>query len=156
MTPQEKKFQDSYLDGASDWKLMVDLDRNLKFPKEVAETNQRPDMILMSSSTKRIGLIELTVPSEERIEVSGELKKARYAPLQEQGKANGWRVQIWAIEVGCKGFPAASMASFLKDIGLTGSERTQSLKIIGEIAENASRRVWNWSHFAEWGNREVR
>ena len=100
MTPQEKKFQDSYLDGASDWKLMVDVDRNLKFPKEVAETNQRPDMILMSSSTKRIGLIELTVPSEERIEVSGELKKARYAPLQEQGKANGWRVQIWAIEVG--------------------------------------------------------
>ena len=79
---------------------MVDVDRNLKFPKEVAETNQRPDMILMSSSTKRIGLIELTVPSEERIEVSGELKKARYAPLQEQGKANGWRVQIWAIEVG--------------------------------------------------------
>ena len=90
------------------------------------------------------------------MEVSGELKKARYAPLQEQGRANGWAVQIWSIEVGCKGFAAASMASFLKDIGLTGSERTRSLKKIGEVAESASRKIWNWSHFVEWGKREVR
>ena len=40
----------------------------------------------MSEGTKRIGLIELTVPSKERIEVSGELKRAKYAPLQEEGK----------------------------------------------------------------------
>ena len=65
----------SYLDGANDWKLHVDLDRKLKFPREVAVTNLRPDMLLVSESTKRIGLVELTVPSEERIEVSGELKK---------------------------------------------------------------------------------
>ena len=153
---QGKTEQTSYLDGAKDWKLMVDLDRNLKFPTEVAITNMRPDMVLMSSSTKRVGLIELTVPSEERVEVSGELKKARYAPLQEEGKANGWNVQVWAIEVGCKGFPAASMATFLKDLGLSCSERTHHLKKIGEIAENSSRKIWSWSHFAEWGNREVK
>ena len=153
---QEKTEQTSYLDGANDWKLMVDLDRNLKFPKEVAITNQRPDMVLMSNSTKKIGLIELTVPSEERVEVSGELKKARYAPLQEEGKANGWKVQVWAIEVGCKGFPAASMASFLKDMGLPCSERAHKLKKIGEVAENSSRKIWGWSHFTEWGDREVK
>ena len=154
---QEKTGQTSYLDGANDWKLMVDLDRNLKFPMEVAVTNQRPDMVLMSNSTKRIGLIELTVPNEERVEVSGELKKARYAPLQEEGKANGWKVQVWAIEVGCKGFPAASMATFLKDLGLSCSERTHQLKKIGEIADKSSRKIiWSWSHFAEWGNREVK
>ena len=113
-------------------------------------------MVLMSNSTKKIGLIELTVPSEERVEVSGELKKARYAPLQEEGKANGWKVQVWAIEVGCKGFPAASMASFLKDMGLPCSERAHKLKKIGEVAENSSRKIWGWSHFTEWGNREVK
>ena len=146
-TPIQERVPHSYLDGAIDWKLMVDLGGNLKFPRQVAITNQRPDMILMSEATKRIGLIELTVPSEERIEVSGELKRAKYAPLQEEGKANGWNVRVWAVEVGCKGFPAASMASFLKDIGIAGGERTRLLKKIGEEAENSSRMIWNWSNF---------
>ena len=91
-TPMQKRLPCSYLDGANDWKLMVDLGGNLKFPRQVAITNQRPDMVLMSEGTKRIGLIELTVPSEERIEVSGELKRTKYAPLQEEGEANGWNV----------------------------------------------------------------
>ena len=134
--------------------LYVDLDRKLKFPREVAVTILRPDILLVSESTKRIGLIELTVPSEERIEVSGELKKFKYAPLQEQGKVNGWNVNIWAVEVGCKGFPAASMASFLKDIGIAGGERNLQLKKIGEEAMNASRMIWNWSHFTQWGNKK--
>ena len=66
---------------------------------QIADTNQRPDMILMSESTRLAGVIELTVPREDRVEVSGELQKARYAPLQEQGKDNGWKVHVWAFEV---------------------------------------------------------
>lgn len=31
-----------YLDGASDWRLHVDLDGKLKVPAKVAETNLRP------------------------------------------------------------------------------------------------------------------
>ena len=151
-TPTQKSLLGSYLDGATDWKLMSDLDGNLKFPIQVADTNKRPDMILVSESTKRIGLIELTVPSEERVEVSGELKKARYAPLQEEGKTRGWNVHMWAVEVGCKGFPAASMGSFLKDIGIAGGERNRQLKKIGEVAMSSSRRIWNWSNFTQWGN----
>jgi hypothetical protein len=150
--PTQKCLPGSYLDGANDWKLMTDLYGNLKFPIQVAVTNQRPDMILLSESTKRIGLIELTVPNEDRVEVSGELKKAKYAPLQEQGKTNGWNVHLWAVEVGCKGFPAASMASFLKDIGIAGGERNSQLKKIGEEAMNSSRKIWGWSHFPQWGN----
>ena len=140
----------SYLDGANDWKIMVDLGGILKFPRQIADTNQRPDMLLMSESTKRVGVIELTVPGEERLEVSGELKKAKYAPLQEQGKVNGWRVHVWTVEVGCKGFSAASMASFLKDIGIGGGERNRLLKRIGDEAMMASRRIWNWSNLPKW------
>ena len=151
--PAERSLLGSYLDGANDWKLHVDLDRKLKFPREVAVTNLRPDMLLVSESTKRIGLVELTVPTEDRIEVSSELKKSKYAPLQEQGKVNGWNVNIWAVEVGCRGgFTAASMASFLKDIGIAGGERNLQLKKNGEEAMSASRMIWNWSHFTQWGN----
>ena len=140
----------SFLDGANDWKLMVDLGGNLKVPRQIADTNQRPDMMLISESTRLAGVIELTVPREDRVEVSGELKKMRYAPLQEQGKANGWKVHVWAVEVGCRGFPAASMASFLKDIGMAGSERNRLLKRIGDEAMMASRRIWNWSNLPKW------
>ena len=59
---------------------------------------------------------------------------------------------MWAVEVGCKGFPAASMASFLKDIGIAGGERNRQLKKIGGVAMTSSRRIWNWSHFTQWGN----
>ena len=37
----------SYLDGAADWQLQVDLDGRLKVPEEVADTSLRPDMILI-------------------------------------------------------------------------------------------------------------
>ena len=150
--PQTEFESRCYLDSASDWRLTVDLDGRLKVPEEVAVTNLRPDMLLISDGTKKMGIVELTVPGEERIEVSGELKRTKYAGLQEEGRKNGWLVQIWAIEVGCRGFPAASMASFLKEIGIHGNERRRKLKRIGEVAENASRSIWGWSHFKNWGN----
>ena len=40
--PIQERVPHSYLDGAVDWKLMVDLGGNLKFPRQVAITNQRP------------------------------------------------------------------------------------------------------------------
>ena len=106
-------------------------------------------MLIISNSTKKVGLVEMTVPSEERVEISGEMKKEKYAPLQEEGKANGWKVQVWAVEVGCRGFPASSIASFYKEIGITGSERNRLLKKIGEVAGNASRRIWSWSNIKQ-------
>ena len=42
--------------------MMVDLGNNLKFHSEIAVTNQRPDMLIISNSTKKVGLlVELEV-----------------------------------------------------------------------------------------------
>ena len=152
-TSTQIRLPTSYLDGAHDWTLTVDLDKKLVFPRQVAVTDYRPDMLLMSESKKKLGIIELTVPSEERIEVSGEGKRLKYAHLQEEGKANGWNVTVWAVEVGCKGFKAASLTTFLKDLGMAGGERNRHLKKIEEEAENASRRIWNCSHSTQWGRK---
>ena len=152
-TSTQIRLPTSYLDGAHDWIFTVDLDTKLVFPRQVAVTDYRPDMLLMSESKKKLGIIELTVPSEERIEVSGEGKKLKYAHLQEKGKANGWNVALWAVEVGCKGFKAASLTTFLKDLGMAGGERTRHIKKIEEEAENASRRIWNCSHSTQWGRK---
>ena len=135
----------SYLDGAGDWSLKVDLDNRLRVPERVSETNLRPDMLLISDSTKRMGIVELTVPSEERVEIAGEMKREKYQRIVQDGKERGWTVRVWAVEVGYRGFPAASMASFLKDIGLGGGERNRALRRIGDAAESGSRAIWRWS-----------
>ena len=57
---------------------------------------------------------------EERVEELNEIKRSKYAVLQVEGKKRGWSVQVWAVEVGCRGFPAGSLQTFFKDLGLTG------------------------------------
>ena len=129
----------------------MDLDGKLRVPHKIVETELRPDMLLISDSTKRMGLIELTVPSEDRVEVAGELKRTKYAVLQHEAKKKGWAVQIWAVEVGCRGFPAASMATLLREMGLTAGEKKRKLRKLGEAAERASKWLWNCSRLQEWG-----
>ena len=140
-----KSTLSSYFDGAGDWKMSVDLDGRLRVPERVTETNLRPDMLLISDSTKRMGIVELTVPSEERVEVAAEMKREKYEAIVQGGKEKGWTVRVWTVEVGCRGFPAASMASFLKDIGIGGGERNRVLRRIGEAAESSSKAIWRWS-----------
>ena len=148
---QEPCSNSSYLNSANDWQVKVDLRGKLKIPSSITITDLRPDMIIVSESTKQLGIIELTVPNENRIEVSSEIKKAKYAPLAEEAKQKGWRVRIWAVEVGCKGFPARSLTVLFRDMGYTGRERKELLRRIGDVAEEASRAIWRWSSIKEWG-----
>ena len=102
--------------------------------------------------TKKMDIVELAVPGEEKmgVHVSAELKRTKYADLQEEGRKNGWIVQIWTIKIGHRGFPAASTATFFKEIGIGGNERRRKLK---KLRENAnSRTIWRCRHFKSWGS----
>ena len=57
----------------------------------------------------------------------------------------------WAVEVGCRGFPAISMSTFMKDLGYKGGERKKAIERIGKVAEEASQSLWKASHFKKWG-----
>ena len=85
--------------------------------------------------------------------MSGEMKRAEYAPIVEEGTRKGWRVRVWTVEVGCRGFPAQSMTALLRDIGYTGKERKALLRKIGDVTEEASRAIWSWSNVKEWGKK---
>ena len=150
-TRRKERTKRSYLDGAADWRLKVDLDRRLQVPEEVAPTNLRPDLILVSDSARKMGVMELTVPNEDRVEVSNEMKRSKYATLQVEGKKRGWSVQVWAVEVGCRGFPAGSMATFLSDLGFIGANKRRVLRKVGEAAEKGSKWIWRCSQRMEWG-----
>ena len=54
--------------AAQDWQLNVDLGRQLKFPETIAVTTLRPDMVLMSETSRPVVLLELTVPWEDQME----------------------------------------------------------------------------------------
>ena len=71
------------LTAAKYWRVIADLGRRLKFPDVVqVRTLLRPDLLIYSTSIKRIIWWEQTCPSEERIEESHELKITRYDDLR--------------------------------------------------------------------------
>ena len=150
-TETKEEEHHTYLSSAKDWKITVDLDTSLKIPRDICNTNLRPDLIMVSRKTKQIGILELTVPNEDRIEVSGELKRAKYEPIAHEARLKGWSVRIWAVEVGCRGFPAVSMSTFFKDLGYKGSGKKRAIERISKAAEEASHSLWKASHFKEWG-----
>lgn len=55
------KTSSGILATARDWQLLVDLEKQLKFPNHIVTTTLRPDVVLSSESTKQV-LLELTVP----------------------------------------------------------------------------------------------
>ena len=48
---------------------------------QVTEFNLRPDTLLISDSSRKMGVVELTVSNEERIEQSGEQKRTKFSEL---------------------------------------------------------------------------
>lgn len=127
---------------ASDWEMKVDIGKKLVFPVHMAVTKQRPDIILFSEAAKTVVLVELTVPWEERMEESHELKAARYEMLVEEVRQNGWKVHCFPVEVGCRGFPSRSLRRMWKALGMLPSKIRTACKRTGEEAERCSRWLW--------------
>ena len=108
----------------------------MRIPKEVVNTDLRPDMFFISKKkTNRIGMLELTVPGEDRIDVSGELKRTKYAPLEVEGKRNGLTVRIWALGVTFRVFFCDFYRGFLEGHGSKGGKR----KIASAAESDAAR-----------------
>ena len=153
MPSKPKKSQKGYsiLARARDWEIQVDLRKKLVFPEEVAVTRLRPDMVLLSRSSKSILIVELTVPWEERLDISHQLKKAKYQDLVDEAHLKGWHAVQFPIEIGCRGFPGKSLRFFFQQLGLPPSKTKKAVKAIGAAAESSSRWLWlrrgdMWSH----------
>lgn len=102
--PPLAKTQTGLLGTAKDWQLRVDLCKQLRFPENIVDTRLRPDIVLYSESSKRVFMLELTVPWEERMEEASNRKKEKYAELVVDCRSRGWRAQCLPIEVGSRGF----------------------------------------------------
>merc|ERR1712194_277711 len=114
---QLKGNRRSMLDGAKDWKILVDMDDKMVYPPEIYGTSQRPDIVIWFSKLRRVLNVELTCPAEEGIEAAQARKEARYFSLNCANKDRGWNSTVSTLEVGARGFVARTVPRLLKGLG---------------------------------------
>ena len=104
------------------------------FPAEIATTILRPDLVLWSPSLKKVLIIELTVPWEDPVDEAYERKHLGYAELAAEAQHRGWNTEVRPVEVGCRGFVAASTTKLLRDLGIRGQSQCLAIKAASEAA----------------------
>ena len=120
----------------------VDVDQQLGFPEAICISTQRPDIVIYSLKLRKIILIELTCPAEENIEEERSEKKSRYEGLLKDCINAGWKVHLFAIEVGACGFAPWLLRSCLLRLGFI--QRTVR-DIIEKASDTALRcSFWTW------------
>ncbi|KAG7503792.1 hypothetical protein JOB18_045005 [Solea senegalensis] len=100
--------------SARDWKLLVDIDQQLKFPPEIATTTLTPDVVLWSVSLRKAYIIKLTIPWEDSVGETYEQKHQCYAELAAEAQHRSWNTEVRPVEVGCRGFVATSTTKLLR------------------------------------------
>ncbi|MGH0136670.1 UNVERIFIED_CONTAM: hypothetical protein FKN15_037521 [Acipenser sinensis] len=119
--------------------MMADVGQRLIFPLEIATTNLRPYIVLWSGSACLVHLVELTVPWEDAVDEAYERKKLWYAQLATEAEQRGWKVQVYPVEVGCRGFVSLSTTRFLKDV----DEAYERKKLrYAQLATEVEQRGW--------------
>ena len=103
------------LHQASDWVLLADIDSNYCFPIHIAFTQLRPDITIFSNVLRKVILIELTCPCEENMESWHSTKINKYLALKTTIESNGWSVELFAVEVGARGYCSKSALCCLKN-----------------------------------------
>ena len=130
------------LNGASDWKISVDLRTSLQFLVHIIQTEKQLDIVAWSDLKKSVRLIELTVPWEENWEKAHEQKENRYETLRANCVEKGWICHVNPIEVGCCDFLGHSVISFLSKIGITGRSLRVASNRLQTAAQYASSWIW--------------
>ena len=95
-------------------------------------------------------MIELTCPCEENFEKHHEEKLNRYTDLQAECEIAGWRVYLYAVEVGARGYTAQSLSSCLRALGLKQQLLRTCLAEVGDEALRTSFHIWMWRDSSKW------
>lgn len=87
----------------------------------------RPDITLVSESTKTIIIFELSVPWEDRLQEAYKRKRAKYEGLVIDFQKQGWKARCMPIEVGSKGFAGQSLYRACSALGIKGVKRRKAI-----------------------------
>ena len=131
--------------------MLADLRRQLVFLREIRTTTLRPDLVMWSAVERSVHLMELTIPWEEGMTAAHERKHLKYSELAAECQEAGWRVRVYPVEVGSRGFVGKTVVQLLRSAGMMGTSLRKAVKELGEEAEKAS--YWLWLRRKEkgWG-----
>ena len=150
-----KRKAKSLLDCASDWRVQADFDSlQFCFPTEICSTSERPDLVIWSSRTKVVILVELTCPAEEGIQNASNRKMKRYIDIQLLIRENGWTPHLFTIEVGARGFVAKSTIRMFRSLGLSHNTTSKCAKDLSVIAAKCSHAIYVARDCVHWDSKK--
>ena len=102
------------------------------------------------------GLIKLMCPAEENIEERHSAKISCYEDLLKDCINAGWKVHLFAIEVGARGYAVCSLRSYLSRLGFTQRTVRDIIKKASYTALRCSFWIWLKRVDHYWSNTERR
>ena len=107
-------------------------------------------MVFYSVSTRTAVLVELTCPAEENIDIRHEEKLGKYETLIPECWQMGWKVRVYAVEVGARGYVAPSTRSYFAQLGLKNSSVRKLCKEASDVVLRWSFWIWIGKEKMEW------
>ena len=108
-------------------------------PLDVVPTTQRPDIVILNRTDRRIVLFELTVPWDSNVGNAHQLKMDKYAALVGDLENAGYRVNLFCFEVSVRGqitkANKARLKSFLFHV--SPARRSVFMKLANAISKAA-------------------
>ena len=138
------------LHHASDWVLIADLNSNYCFPVHIAFTQLRPDITIFSNSLRKVILIELTCPCEENMESWHGTKINKYSALKTIIESKGWCVELFAVEVGARGYCSKSVLCCFKKLGFNNALIRNSIRKLSKSFMECSFCIWLARNNKDW------
>ena len=100
-------------------------------------------------------LIELTCPCEENMEAWHNAKVNKYLPLKSVIENNGWSVDLFAVEVGARGYCSRSVLCCFKSLELRNRIINTTIKQISKCSMECSFSIWVARNNKAWSTKEI-
>ena len=145
------------LSKGTDWNLLVDLPgHNYVFPPEIYATSERPDIVIWSFTLHQAYIIELTCPAEEGIQTAAMRKVSKYTPLVENiSRETDWKIELFTIEVGERGFIATSTKSVLAKFGFPFQKLNTLCNLLSVTAAQCSFTIFQAANSKCWDKQSI-
>ena len=103
----------------------------------------RPDIVWWDDASKKLRMVELTVPFETGFQAAAERKETNYEDLVNRAWQAGYNAHLITVEVGARGVP--HMAGFRKlkqEVGLNQTELSSLLASVSQKVIEGYFQIW--------------
>ena len=140
--PRKRTPPVGILHQAPYWVLLVDLDGNCSFLIHIAFTQIRPNITIFSNALRKVTLIELTCPCEENMVSWYSTKINKYLALETTIEFNGWSVELFAVEVGARGYCYKFVLCCHKRLGFNNNPIRNNIKKLSKCSVECFFSIW--------------